>query len=151
MTSQKDQIQRLITEIEAALAKPVSRLPLGLSGEATQQRQLLGKLYDYLQSLGEVFESPGGWGPIDPSTGQLFSPPALTPDAEESAAHVLQGLLLEMRYLKENSLKPMRQELELLQQRRDSLQAEVNVLEAQHGAGPLQSEQQIDAFLETYL
>ncbi|MEM9978165.1 MAG: hypothetical protein AAF808_11100, partial [Cyanobacteria bacterium P01_D01_bin.2] len=151
MTSQKDQIQRLITEIEAALAKPASRLPLGLSGETTQQRQLLAKLYDYLQSLGQVFESPGGWGPIDPRTGQLFSPPALAPDAEESAAHVLQGLLLEMRYLKENSLKPMRQELELLQQRRESLLAEVNVLEAQRGAGSLQSEQQIDAFLETLM
>ena len=151
MTSQKDQIQRLITEIEAALAKPASRLPLGLSGETAQQRQLLNKLYDYLRSLGQAFESPGGWGPIDPRTGQLVSPPALSPDVEESAAHVLQGLLLEMRYLKENSLKPMRQELELLQQRRDSLQAEVNVLEAQRGADPLQSEQQIDAFLETLM
>ena len=151
MTSQKDQIQRLIAEIDATLAKPVSRLPLGLSGEAERQRQLLGKLFSYLQSLEQMFESPGGWGPIDPGTGQFVSPPASVPDVEESASQVLQGLLTEMRYLRENSLRPMRQELESLQQKRDSLQAEINVLEAQRVAEPLQSEQQINAFLETLM
>ncbi len=151
MTSQKDQIQRLIAEIEATLAKPASRLPLGLSGETERQRQLLGKLFSYLQSLQQLFDSPGGWGPIDPETGQFVSPQSSTSDMEESAAQVLQGLLLEMKYLRENSLKPMRQELEALQQKRDSLQAEINVLEAQSGAGPLQSEQQINAFLETLM
>ncbi|MBE9070528.1 hypothetical protein IQ260_28185, partial [Leptolyngbya cf. ectocarpi LEGE 11479] len=150
MTSQKDQIQRLIAEIEATLAKPASRLPLGLSGDAGQ-RQLLDKLCDYLQSLEQTFESPGGWGPLDPSTGNLVSPPPTAPDIEESASQVLQGVLLEMRYLRENSLKPMRQELESLQQRRESLQAEINVLEAQRGADPLQSEEQISAFLETLM
>ena len=151
MTSQKDQIQRLIAEIEATLAKPSARLPLGLSGEAERQRQLLGKLFSYLQSLQQLFDSPGGWGPIDPGTGQLVAPQAAVPDVEESASQVLQGLLLEMRYLRENSLKPMRQELESLQQKRDSLQAEINVLEAQRGADPLQSERQISAFLETLM
>ncbi|MEM7062944.1 MAG: hypothetical protein AAF572_07260 [Cyanobacteria bacterium P01_B01_bin.77] len=150
MTSQKDQIQRLIAEIEATLAKPASRLPLGLSGDAGQ-RQLLDKLSDYLQSLEQMFESPGGWGPLDPNTGRLVSPSPTAPDIEESAAQVLQGVLLEMRYLRENSLKPMRQELESLQQKRESLQAEINVLEAQRGADPLQSEEQISAFLETLM
>lgn len=150
MTSQKDQIQRLIAEIEATLAKPTSRLPLGLSGDVGQ-RQLLDKLCDYLQSLEQMFESPGGWGPLDPSTGNLVSPSPAAPDIEESASQVLQGVLMEMRYLRENSLKPMRQELESLQQRRESLQAEINVLEAQRGADPLQSEEQISAFLETLM
>lgn len=150
MTSQKDQIQRLIAEIEATLAKPASRLPLGLSGDAGE-RQLLDKLCDYLQSLQQMLESPGGWGPLDPSTGNLVSPSPAAPDIEETASHVLQGVLLEMRYLRENSLKPMRQELESLQQRRESLQAEINVLEAQRGADPLQSEEQISAFLETLM
>ncbi|MDV3351492.1 hypothetical protein QGP82_22505 [Leptothoe sp. LEGE 181152] len=151
MTSQKDQIQRLITEIEATLAKPASRLPLGLSGEAERQRQLLSKLFSYLQSLQQTFDSPGGWGPIDPETGQFVSPQAGSSDVEESASQVLQGLLLEMRYLRDNSLKPMRQELETLQQKRDSLQAEINVLEAQRVTTPLQSEEQIAAFLETLM
>ena len=151
MTSQKDQIQRLITEIEATLAKPTARLPLGLSGEAERQRQLLGKLFSYLQSLDQMFDSPGGWGPVDPGTGQFVSPQTPTPDMEESASQVLQGLLQEMSYLRENSLKPMRQELESLQQRRDSLQAEVNILEAQRSSDPLQSEQQIADFLQTLM
>ena len=152
MTSQKDQIQRLIAEIDATLAKPSSRLPLGFSGDSEQQRQLLSKLFKYLQSLEQMFESPGGWGPINPDTGQFVSPPASEPDVEESASQVLQGLLTEMKYLRENSLRPMRQELELLQQRRDSLQAEINVLEAQRVSEPsLQSEQQINAFLETLM
>ncbi|MEM1254439.1 MAG: hypothetical protein AAGI69_18560 [Cyanobacteria bacterium P01_H01_bin.21] len=152
MTSQKDQIQRLIAEINATLAKPSSRLPLGLSGDSEQQRQLLSKLFHYLQSLEQMFESPGGWGPINPDTGQFVSPPVSEPDMEESASQVLQGLLTEMKYLRENSLRPMRQELESLQQKRDSLQAEINVLEAQRVAEPsLQSEQQINAFLETLM
>ncbi len=151
VTSQKDQIQRLIAEINATLAKPASRLPLGLSGEAERQRQLLGELFSYLQSLEKMFDSPGGWGPIDPGTGQFVAAQTATPDVEESASQVLQGLLLEMQYLRENSLKPMRQELEALQQKRDSLHAELNVLEGQRGVSPLQSEQQINAFLETLM
>ncbi|MEA5463053.1 hypothetical protein VB741_04880 [Leptothoe sp. PORK10 BA2] len=162
MTSQKDQIQRLIAEIDATLAKPASRLPLGLSGEAERQRQLLGKLFSYLQALEQTFDSPGGWGPIDPGTGdfvgsaQAVSPNLRGPNSgasslEESASQVLQGLLQEMSYLRENSLKPMRQELEMLQQRRDSLQAEVSVLESQRSPDPFQSEQQINAFLETLM
>ncbi|MEO0395054.1 MAG: hypothetical protein AAF243_03590 [Cyanobacteria bacterium P01_A01_bin.137] len=152
MTSQKDQIQRLIAEIDATLAKPASRLPLGLSGEAERQRQLLGKLFGYLQSLEQTFDSPGGWGPIDPGTGEfVVSSQSAAPNLEQEASQVLQGMLQEMRYLRENSLKPMRQELEVLQQRRDSLQAEVNVLEAQRSPDPLQSEQQINDFLETLM
>ncbi len=152
VTSQKDQIQRLIAEIEAALAKPASRLSLGFSGETDRQRQLLGKLYSYLQSLEQMLESPGGWGPLDPDTGQLVLPKVSESNAEEAASQVLQGLIMEMRYLRENSLRPLRQELESLQQKRASLQAEINVLEAQHRtAAPLQSEEQINAFLETLM
>ncbi|MEM9804897.1 MAG: hypothetical protein AAF959_06430 [Cyanobacteria bacterium P01_D01_bin.56] len=152
MTSQKDQIQSLIAEIEAALAKPASRLSLGFAGEPDRQRQLLGKLYSYLQSLEQMFESPGGWGPLDPDTGQLVLPQASDSGSEEAASQVLQGLLLEMRYLRENALRPMRQELESLQQKRESLQAEINLLEGQRGTvDPLQSEEQMNAFLETLM
>ncbi|MBT9313063.1 hypothetical protein [Leptothoe kymatousa] len=156
MTSQKDQIQRLIAEIEATLAKPASRLSLGLSGEADRQRQLLSKLSDYLQSLDQELESPGGWGPLDPGTGQLVSPQPSNSAAktEQEASQVLQELMLEMRYLRENSLRPMRQELEVLQQKRESLQAELNVLEAQQRGNsvvPLHSEEQLTAFLETLM
>ncbi|MEM6251743.1 MAG: hypothetical protein AAF821_02365 [Cyanobacteria bacterium P01_D01_bin.156] len=150
MTSQKDQIQRLIAEIEAALAKPPSRLSLGFAEEVDRQRQLLGELSDYLQSLEQMFESPGGWGPLDPDTGQLVSPQVSTAQTEDAASQVLQGLVLEMRYLRENSLRPMRQELEALRQKRESLQAEINVLEARR-TEPVLSEEQLNAFLETLM
>lgn len=51
MTSQKDQIQALIAEIDSVLQRANPRLPWRASGEATQQRQVLERVRNYLVSL----------------------------------------------------------------------------------------------------
>ena len=152
MASQKDQIQTLITEIESTLSQPPLRLPWGISSEAKQQRQVLEKTAEYLRTLQKVFDAPGGWGPLDPSTGQLLSSPP-SERAESSAAHVLEALLMEMQYLKENALQPLRSELSSLHQQRDALKAEIQALDTQRheqAVNPL-SQQQLNAFLDSLM
>ncbi|MEO0540360.1 MAG: hypothetical protein AAFZ80_05780 [Cyanobacteria bacterium P01_A01_bin.105] len=154
MTSQTDQIQTLIASINALLGRTSPRLPWVMSKEVTQQRQLLAQTRDYLQSLAKDLTAPGGWGPIDPDSGQLAAEPSAARRTERAgeaeAAQVLQALLLEMQYLKENSLKPLRQELVTLKQQRQSLQSEISTLEAQKLTADA-SEQQINQFLETLM
>lgn len=71
MTSQQDQIKSLIADIERALVSEKPRTPWIRASEVEPQRQALAKAQDYLKSLQETFEAPGGWGPVDPSTGQI--------------------------------------------------------------------------------
>ncbi|MEM9903592.1 MAG: hypothetical protein AAF921_01015 [Cyanobacteria bacterium P01_D01_bin.44] len=130
MASQKDKIESLIAEIESVLLKSSSRLPWSRSSEDAQQRQALEKVQTYLGSLKELFDAPGGWGPVDPQTGQVVSQPSpAIASPEESASSVLRALLLEMQYLKDNSLRPLRLELDTLKQERDALQSEIKSLE----------------------
>ncbi|MEL7501988.1 MAG: hypothetical protein AAFN18_05925 [Cyanobacteria bacterium J06554_6] len=150
MTSQKDKIQTLIADIEAMLGKSSPRLPWVMSTEVTQQRQLLEKTRSYLQSLARNLDAPGGWGPVDPDSGQIASPSRRERTGEAEAAQVLQALLLEMQYLKENSLKPLRQELTSLKQQRQTLQSEISSLEAQKLTAD-NTQQQINQFLETLM
>ncbi len=150
MTSQPDQIQTLIASINALLGKATPRLPWVMSSEVTQQRQLLTQTRDYLQSLAKDLEAPGGWGPVDPDSGQITPPRSRDRAGEAEAAQVLQALLLEMQYLKENSLKPLRQELTSLKQQRQTLQTEISSLEAQKLTAD-NSQQQINQFLETLM
>ncbi|MEL6248894.1 MAG: hypothetical protein AAFR15_12890, partial [Cyanobacteria bacterium J06627_15] len=150
MTSQKDKIQTLIADIEAMLGKASPRLPWVMSTEVTQQRQLLEKTRSYLQSLARNLDAPGGWGPVDPDSGQIASPSRRERTGEAEAAQVLQALLLEMQYLKENSLKPLRQELTSLKQQRQTLQSEISSLEAQKLTAD-NTQQQINQFLETLM
>jgi len=51
VTSQKDQIQALIAEIDSVLKKANSRLPWLVSGEIAQQRQVLERVRNYLVGL----------------------------------------------------------------------------------------------------
>ncbi len=74
MTSQKDQIQSLIADIERALVLEKPRTPWIRASEVEPQRQALARAQNYLRSLQETFEAPGGWGPVDPSTGQIAVP-----------------------------------------------------------------------------
>ena len=71
MTSQKDQIQSLIQDIERALSVQRSNKPWVRSSDVAPQREALARAQAYLQSLQQTFEAPGGWGPVDPSTGQI--------------------------------------------------------------------------------
>ncbi len=72
MTSQKDQIQSLIADIEQVLGASKPRKPWVRVSEVEPQRQALAKAQDYLKSLQQAFDAPGGWGPVDPSTGQVM-------------------------------------------------------------------------------
>ena len=71
MTSQKDQIQSLIADIEQVLGSTKPRTAWVRASDTERQRQVLAKAQDYLMSLQQAFDAPGGWGPVDPSTGQV--------------------------------------------------------------------------------
>ena len=169
VTSQKDQIQSLIADIERALGAEKPRTPWIKASETESQRQALENAQAYLLSLQETFEAPGGWGPVDPSTGQLVDPPAANPgdsqlvdqsdaanlrsqqglanreavsqDAEEreSADEVLQALLTEMKFLKSSALEPLRLEMDRLRQERDTLNEEVRALATQREQATLEN------------
>ncbi|NJM98709.1 MAG: hypothetical protein HC800_17525 [Phormidesmis sp. RL_2_1] len=150
MTSQKDQIKSLIVDIERVLSAQQSRKPWIRASDVEPQRQALARAQNYLKSLQQSFEAPGGWGPVDPSTGQIssiarpFSSPAtgkqaVTSDlassaqakataASNSAENVLQALLTEMKFLKSSALEPLRLEMDGLRSERNSLQQEVQAL-----------------------
>lgn len=70
MTSQKDQIQALIVEIDGVLQRANPRLPWVMSGEAAQQRQVLERVRNYLVSLQQQPSFPSGSG-IAPGTDIL--------------------------------------------------------------------------------
>lgn len=76
MTSQKDQIQSLIADIEQVLGAPKPRKPWIRASELEPQRQALLQAQNYLKSLQQTFEAPGGWGPVDPNTGQIVPAPS---------------------------------------------------------------------------
>ncbi|MGB3790890.1 MAG: hypothetical protein WA949_22980 [Phormidesmis sp.] len=71
VTSQKEQIQSLIADIERVLGAEKPRTPWIKASEVEPQRQALARVQSYLMSLQQLFEAPGGWGPVDPTTGQL--------------------------------------------------------------------------------
>ncbi|MBE9062184.1 hypothetical protein [cf. Phormidesmis sp. LEGE 11477] len=71
VTSQKEQIQSLIADIERALGAQKPRTPWVKASEIEPQRQALARAQTYLMSLEQMFEVPGGWGPVDPNTGRL--------------------------------------------------------------------------------
>ena len=71
MTSQKDQIQSLINDIERALSAQRSNKPWVRSSDVEPQRKALTKAQEYLKSLQQAFDAPGGWGPVNPQTGQI--------------------------------------------------------------------------------
>ncbi|MEM8503231.1 MAG: hypothetical protein AAF716_08775 [Cyanobacteria bacterium P01_D01_bin.1] len=71
VTSQKEQIQSLIADIERVLGAVKPRTPWIKASETEPQRQMLAQAQTYLISLQQLFEAPGGWGPVDPTTGQL--------------------------------------------------------------------------------
>ncbi|MEO1621575.1 MAG: hypothetical protein AAFU53_11160, partial [Cyanobacteria bacterium J06632_3] len=61
VTSQKDQIQSLIADIEQVLGAEKPRKPWIKASETESQRQTLARAQDYLLSLKQSFDAPGGW------------------------------------------------------------------------------------------
>ncbi|MEX0268781.1 hypothetical protein AB3R30_06555 [Leptolyngbyaceae cyanobacterium UHCC 1019] len=137
MTSQKDQIQALIAEIDSVLQKANSRLPWVMSGEIAQQRQVLERVRNYLvvlqqqlpvdeQRQGVTYAVPIGYPPEFYPTGVSGSrSPGL--DAQQ----MMQTILQEMSYLRASVMQPMQADLENLRQRRELLTQEVNHLETE--------------------
>ena len=144
-TSQKDQIQALITDIEQALGKERPKTPWVKTSETQPQREALARAQAYLMSLQQSFDAPGGWGPVDPTTGQIATQPtapaASAPASDTSADNVLQALLTEMKFLKSSALEPLRLEMDTLREERDRLNEEVKVLAEQRNQVQLETQQ----------
>ena len=133
MTSQKDQIQTLITEIDDVLQKANPRLPWVGSGETTQQRQVLERVRNYLVSFYQrlASEEEGSASITEEALlGQDFyyhPPQTLTPVSffqgdnlsGQNTQQVMQALLQEIRYLRASlaqpSLDPQQLTTELVQ------------------------------------
>ncbi|KAM3100006.1 hypothetical protein ACKFKG_02090 [Phormidesmis sp. 146-35] len=113
MTSQKDQIQTLIHEIDAVLQKAASRLPWAASGQVAQQRQLLQRLRIYLMMQ------------------QRSTPVSQTSDSSQAdAQQVMQSVVQEMNELRLGLLRPLQSEVATLTQQRNALIREIRRLEA---------------------
>ncbi|WP_421657312.1 hypothetical protein [Leptothermofonsia sp. ETS-13] len=159
MTSQKDQIQALIADIDGVLQKTTPRLPWVMSGEVTQQRQTLERVRNYLVSLQRRMAIQEGYGQpgarqdllahdVYPQPGQ---PPLGTVQGAEpseiSAQQMLQAVVQEMGYLRANLMQPLQTDLENLRQQREMLIQEIQQLEAQRqgygGLPPQVNQQQI--------
>lgn len=117
MTSQKDQIQLLIQEIDTVLQKPGARLPWVASGQVAQQRQVLQRIRNYLtkqQSLTQLYPKP---------VEDLNSP-------ESDVQKVMQSVIQEMQELRSQLLRPLQSEVATLTQQRSALIREIRKLEA---------------------
>ena len=141
MTSQKDQIQALIADIDAVLQKTPSRLPWVMAGDAAQQRRVLARVSNFLVSLQQRMAIEGGGAPIalsDLTTSQAYSleeaqlGEALGSDrSSEMATHqTLQGMMQEMEHLRVNLIQPLQTDVENLRQQREHLMLEIRQLEA---------------------
>ncbi|MBW4578845.1 MAG: hypothetical protein KME42_04620 [Tildeniella nuda ZEHNDER 1965/U140] len=173
MTSQKDQIQALITDIDGVLQKTTPRLPWVVSGEMTQQRQVLERVRNYLvtfqRSVGEsvgqggarpdllahdIYYQPQASYSSPPVDAQAERSQPYSPD-ELTAQQMLQAIVQEMGYLRSNLMQPLQSDVELLRQQRESLAQEIRQLEAQRQgyAGQLPSNQQqvITEFLQALM
>lgn len=140
MTSQNDQIQVLIAELDGVLSKSSPRLPWVMSGDAAQQRQLLERIRDFLESLqpdtgvGERQGQAGGRQDLMafdvqyPSGSTL---PESTPVSADVAQQVLQRVMQEMNYLRSAAMQPLREDLEILNRKRETLIEEIKQLEGQ--------------------
>ena len=121
MTSQTNQLQMLIDQIDSALSKAVSRLPWAASGQISQQRQLLQRVRDYLigQSRSSAY------------LAQITQESATQNQPEANAQQVMQSLTQEINELRSTLLRPLQSEVTTLTQQRNTLMREVRQLEAQ--------------------
>jgi hypothetical protein len=157
VTSQKDQIQALIAEIDGVLQKTTPRLPWVMSGEVTQQRQMLERVRNYLvaqQRRSAIQEGGQGTARTDLLAHDIYyqSPQATSANSSQSAdqremnaQQMLERVIQEMGYLRANLMQPLQAELEALHQQREYLRQEVQQLEAQrqsYGATQPQANQQ---------
>lgn len=117
MTAQKDQIQRLIRDIDQVLSQSSSRLPWGMATQINQQRQLLIRLQQYLRGkLAQQQEEQ-----VQAEYQSLLG---------HQAQDVMQSVIQEMTALRSSLLHPLHSELATLMQQRTALLQEIRQLEA---------------------
>lgn len=161
MTSQKDQIQGLIAEIDSVLQKSTPRLPWVMSGDATQQRRVLEKVRNFLVALQKRSMTEASYGRTESSPNLLaydisYQPPTqlsrTAGQPEASAQQMLQTVMQEMSYLRTQLMHPLQAELEALRQQREALVHEVRQLEGQRqglgGAAAANQQRLMDEFLQ---
>lgn len=166
MTSSKDQIQALISEIDGVLQKTTPRLPWVGSGDATQQRRMLERVRNYLVALQKrtAAEEAGQSSSPDLLAYDIYyqqpqGQPQMAPpqgnSQEMTAQQMLQTIMQEMSYLRSNMMQPLKAELETLRQQREGLIQEIRHLEGQRRSYPAQTpanQQQIIAeFLQVLM
>ncbi|MBF2027096.1 MAG: hypothetical protein IGS48_10075, partial [Oscillatoriales cyanobacterium C42_A2020_001] len=118
MTSQKEQIQILITEIDSVLYRTNPRLPWVMSGEVAQQRQVLERVRNYLVALQQRMPGEEGLEPgINPAVQASFSSSQAHQDQERAALsgenppemspyQMMRAILQEVSYLRANLTPP---------------------------------------------
>lgn len=112
MTVTQDQIQRLLTEVQAVLAQGNPRLPWGTAAQIARQRQVLEQVCVYLQNA-------------------LFQLSQPQPNQTENQAQtVMQEVIEEMNALRSTLLRPLHSEVSALMQQRSTLLREIRQLEA---------------------
>lgn len=155
MTSQKDQIQALITEIDGALRKASPRLPWVVSGDATQQRRILERVRNYLIALQQQASDPSDLARTQqqllahdiqyqpPTSASEESAPLTRPGAPGSndAQQVLQSMVQEMNLLRSGVMQTLQTDLEILRQQRDNLARDIQQLESQRQTYSLAQQQ----------
>jgi hypothetical protein len=135
VTYAPSQIQALIDEIDGVLSKASPRVPWVMSGDVDRQRRVLQQTRECLVALQQQLSTAPRNGLL--ATQGTLSPeqipplPNGLPPTAESAQQVLQAVLQEMGYLRTNLMQPLRYELDMLRQQRDSLLQEIRSLETQ--------------------
>ncbi|MGB3298298.1 MAG: hypothetical protein WBA76_08505 [Phormidesmis sp.] len=153
MTSQKDQIQSLIADIEEVLASTTPRTAWIRASDTQRQRQALARAQDYLMSLQQQADASDKQEPMAPGVSGIFSSlsaaqssPSFSQstsqvgasasedlagstDSADSAEDVLQALLTEMKFLRSSALEPLRLEMNGLREQRDRLRQEIEGLD----------------------
>ncbi|PSB20152.1 hypothetical protein C7B65_08870 [Phormidesmis priestleyi ULC007] len=121
MTSQIDQLQILIDQVDSALSKAVSRLPWAASGQINQQRQVLQRVRDYL--IGQQRSAA--------NFAETTQESAALNQSEANAQQVMQSMTQEITELRSTLLRPLKSEVITLTQQRNALMRQVRQLEAQ--------------------
>ncbi len=112
MTANQDQIQRLLTEVQAVLAQGNRRSPWGAAAQVAHQRQVLEQVRTHLQEA-------------------LFQLNQGTPNPAGTQAHdAMQAVIEEMNALRSTLLRPLHSEVATLMQQRSALTREIRQLEA---------------------
>jgi len=144
VTFQKDQVQALIADIDAALQKTTPRLPWVMSGEVTQQRQILERLRNFLVSLQTDLAVESSRG-LDQRSHLLahdiyYQPPSGYPAAataeDLNAQDLLRLVTQEIGHLRTSLMHPLQADIDQLRQQRDALQQEIYQLEGQRQQYP---------------